>query len=235
MSFARMFPQMLDEDLLKMQAQHGAVQEDFLPDEELVGTHDAAQAITEARMRSIARDSDEIQAGEEESIIDSNRKPIVPADEAVRSAEQVTPKVEKEKGWSPNFLAAAAAFTQNPALMQMLKERQEGPQRELEQSYKDAEAKRKAEKHDAGEHLTEARSACAGHRRPRRRDGEAFADGGAGNCGEPETLCDARDRSRKAVRQHRATRCLAVACCGARSSVARRARRNEANARRDDR
>jgi hypothetical protein len=147
MSFARMFPQMLDEDLLKMQAQHGAVQEDFLPDEELVGTHDAAQAITEARMRSIARDSDEIQAGEEESIIDSNRKPIVPADEAVRSAEQVTPKVEKEKGWSPNFLAAAAAFTQNPALMQMLKERQEGPQRELEQSYKDAEAKRKAEKH----------------------------------------------------------------------------------------
>jgi hypothetical protein len=77
-------------------------------------------------------DGEPEEAPEQAPIQITDRKPIIPA-EAPKAATAAEPKTEK--GWRPNFLAAAAAFTQNPALMQMLSDRRkaaaDGPMREL--------------------------------------------------------------------------------------------------------
>lgn len=71
---------------------------------------------------------------EEEAIDDviptpSGRHPLqIPEEKPAEAAPHAAP-AKKGRGWSPNFLAAAAAFTQNPALLQMLKEQQDAPER----------------------------------------------------------------------------------------------------------
>ncbi len=78
-------------------------------------------------------------------------EPLPQASEPIASADpkfRPPPKAEQKEsgGWSPSWLAGIAAFTKNPALLQMLKEQQEAPRRKAEADAASAKEQREQEK-----------------------------------------------------------------------------------------